>query len=185
MPIYTKKGDTGTTSLPYDARKRSKKSPRVAALGDIDELNSAIGAIIAFDAKKIAGKLLTRVQHDLFRAQMDIASKGKIFEEKRITPITEKNVIWLEKTIDELDKKLPHLHKFILPGGSKAGALAHLARAVCRRAERSVVALKEKEAVRTDLVKYLNRLSDFLFIIARHINYKEKSKETHPDYYKT
>lgn len=155
------------------------------ALGDIDELNSVIGAIIAFDTKNRATKFLTRVQHDLFRAQMDIASKGKIFTEKRIEPLAGENVLWLEKTIDELDKKLPSLHQFILPGGSKAGALAHLARAICRRAERSLAALKEKETVRTDLVKYINRLSDFLFIVARYINYKEKNKEIHPDYYES
>lgn len=154
------------------------------ALGDVDELNSAIGAIIAFDTKKIAARLLTRVQYDLFRAQMDIASKGKIFREKHIAPLTEENVKWLEKTIDDIDKKLPPLHQFILPGGSKAGALAHIARAVCRRTERSIAILKEKEAVNPDLVKYVNRLSDFLFMIARYINYKEKNREMFPNYYK-
>lgn len=152
-------------------------------LGDVDELNSAIGAVIAFDAKKIANKFLTRIQHDLFRVQMDIASKGKVFKEKSIAPITKKQIKWLEETIDELNKKLPPLHQFILPGGSKAGALAHIARSICRRTERSIAILKEKEAVNPGLIKYVNRLSDFLFMVARYINYKERSKEIPPDYY--
>lgn len=182
-PIYTKKGDKGTTKLPYDIRKRSKSHCRVRSLGEIDELNSLIGAVIAFTRPSDIKAVLLQVQHDLFRVQMDLASKGKVFKEKGITPITEERVSWLEKRIDAMEKELKPLTMFILPGGSEAGALAHVARTVCRRAERELAALKKREKVNPDVAKYLNRLSDFLFVAARVINSKEKSKEIYPDYY--
>ncbi|MBI3335680.1 MAG: cob(I)yrinic acid a,c-diamide adenosyltransferase [Candidatus Portnoybacteria bacterium] len=184
MVIYTKKGDKGTTKLPYDTRKRSKSHCRVRSLGEIDELNSAIGAACAFTKEKGVRDMLAQVQHDLFRVQMDLASKGAVFKEKSIKPIADQKVKWLEKRIDEMQEKLTPLSTFILPGGSPAGALAQLSRAICRRAERELAALRKKEKVNPEVVKYINRLSDFLFVIARFINKKEGEKETHPDYYK-
>lgn len=184
MVIYTKKGDKGTTKLSYDTRKRSKSHCRVRSLGEIDELNSAIGAVSAFVKDKGVRGMLAQVQHDLFRVQMDLASKGAVFKEKNIKPIGEEKVKWLEKKIDAMQEKLSPLTIFILPGGSPAGALAQLSRAVCRRAERELAALKKKEKVNPDVVKYLNRLSDFLFVTARFINRKEGSREIYPDYYR-
>lgn len=183
MVIYTKKGDKGTTKLPYDTRKRSKSHCRVRSLGEIDELNSSLGAVTAFVKDKGVRDMLTQVQHDLFRVQMDLASKGAVFKERHIKPITEEKVKWLERHIDGMEKELTPLSLFILPGGSPAGALAQLSRAVCRRAERELAALKKKEKVNPDVIQYMNRLSDFLFVVARFINKKEGEKETHPDYY--
>lgn len=183
MPIYTKKGDKGTTKLPFDARKRSKAHCRVRALGEVDELNSLIGVIISFITSYKIKEMLLTVQHDLFRVQMDLASKGKMFEEKHLKPIAEDKVTWLEKKIDTMTTKLAPLSKFILPGGSHAGAFAQLARAVCRRAEREIADLKKKEKVNPALVQYMNRLSDFLFTVARFINKGTGQKEINPDYY--
>ncbi len=183
MPIYTKKGDKGTTKLLYDARKRSKSSCRVRSLGEIDELNSFVGAVNALVKEKKIKEMLTKVQHDLFRVQMDVASKGKALAQEYITPISEEHVLWLEKHIDAMQSTLTLLNKFILPGGSPAGSLCQVARAVCRRAERELTALKEKEKVNPAIAKYLNRLSDFLFVTARFINKEERKKEIFPDYY--
>lgn len=184
MPIYTKKGDEGTTKLPFDKRKRSKASCRVQALGEVDELNSLVGVIVSFlkDGTPVKKRLI-RIQSELFLAQMDIASKGKIFEDKKINPLTETHVKQLEKEIDEMTSKLPPLSKFILPGGSHAGAFAQLARAVCRRAERELAQLKRKEKVSPAVVQYLNRLSDYLFTSARFINLNANTPESNPDYY--
>ena len=184
MPIYTKKGDKGGTKLPYDKHKRSKNSCRVQSLGEIDELNSLIGVVIAFSNKKRINALLSRVQHDLFRVQLEISSKGEVFGDKKIEPISMDSVAWLERHIDLLSKKIPSLAIFIVPGGSKAGSLSQLARAVCRRAERELSGLNKKEPVSPQVIVYMNRLSDFLFTIARFINHQERFKESYPDYYR-
>lgn len=185
MPIYTKKGDNGRTKLPYDRRKRSKSSCRVQSLGEIDELNSLIGVVIAFTKQKQIKTLLYQVQHDLFRVQLEISSKGAAFGDKKIKPISLDNVAWLERHIDALSKKLPALAMFIVPGGSKAASLAQLARAVCRRAERELAGLNKKEPVNAQVLAYMNRLSDFLFTIARTLNKQGKIKESYPDYYES
>jgi len=184
MPIYTKKGDKGTTKLPFDKRKRSKASCRVQALGEVDELNSLVGVIVSFlkDDTPLR-KWLVKIQSELFLAQMDIASKGKTFEDRKIKPLTEKHVKQLEKEIDEMTSKLPPLSKFILPGGSHAGAFCQLARAVCRRTERELAQLKRKEKVNPAVVQYLNRLSDYLFTSARFINFNAGAPESNPNYY--
>ena len=184
MFIYTKKGDKGGTKLLQDKRKRSKSSCRVRSLGEIDELNSLIGVVIAFSNKKRINALLLQVQHDLFRVQLEISSKGEIFGDKKIKPISMDSVAWLERHIDLLSKKIPSLAIFIVPGGSKAGSLSQLARAVCRRAERELSGLNKKEPVSPQVIVYMNRLSDFLFTIARFINHRERFKESYPDYYK-
>jgi len=184
VPIYTKKGDRGTTGLTYDTQRRSKSNCRVQSLGEIDELNSLIGVIIAFCNQREIKKMLLRVQHDLFRVQLEVSSQGKIFADKHITPITKTHVRWLEECIDVLGRKLTPLAMFILPGGSKAASLVQLSRTVCRRAERELSGLNEKEPVSVAVLAYMNRLSDFLFTIARFINKQERKKERYPDYYK-
>lgn len=183
MPIYTKKGDKGTTGLTYDTQKRSKSNCRVQSLGEIDELNSLVGVIIAFCKDNEARTLLERVQHDLFRVQLEVSSQGKVFDDKGIARITTQHIHWLEEHIDTLQKKLLPLAMFIIPGGSKAASLTQLARAVCRRAERELSGLNEKGPVNAEVLAYMNRLSDFLFTLARFLNKKARIKENYPDYY--
>lgn len=183
MPIYTKRGDKGSTGLTYDTQRRSKSNCRVQSLGEIDELNSLVGVVIAFCDQEDIKTLLERVQHDLFRVQLEVSSQGKIFNDKKIKPITHENVIWLEQHIDALQKKLLPLAMFIILGGSKAASLAQLARAVCRRAERELSDLNEKEPVNAQVLAYMNRLSDFLFTVARVLNKEAQIKESYPDYY--
>lgn len=154
------------------------------SLGEIDELNSLIGVSIAFSKQKKINALLSQVQHDLFRVQLEISSKGAVFGDKKIKSIGLDNVAWLERHIDALSKKLPALAMFIVPGGSKAGSLSQLARAVCRRAERELSGLNKKEPVNAQVLAYMNRLSDFLFVVARYLNKQRKVKESYPDYYK-
>lgn len=183
MPIYTKKGDKGTTKLLGDKRKRSKADCRVRALGEVDELNSLVGVVVSFLPRGKVKSNLLRVQSDLFRIQMDIASKGHVFAEGKIARIGKEHVVWLEKHIDEMSAKVPPLTQFILPGGSKAAALCQLARAVCRRAERELVAAKAERFIHKDVLQYINRLSDFFFASARFINATQGISEPNPDYY--
>ena len=177
MKIYTKTGDTGETGL-LNGRRVTKDSLRVEAYGEVDELNAAVGlARSAIPDLQIAG-LLIEIQKDLLSmgaqlADPDFADKNR--SEKFYIPET--RIQSLEKTIDEWEKELPPLRKFILPGGSQAGASIHLARTICRRAERQVVQLGRQEKFSPQLIVYLNRLSDFLFVLARYINHKSGSPE--------
>jgi len=162
MKIYTKTGDNGTTAL-FGGKRVLKSDPQVNAYGCIDELTSFLGLLIEKIILSSDKEFLTDVQKDLYTI-MSLLSGGTVKNNS-----LEKNVIEIEKRIDEIESKLPKLTRFILPQGSEASALAHIARAVCRRAEREIVAIK------TDLVvvKYLNRLSDFLFVLARFYSKKE------------
>jgi len=160
--IYTRTGDGGETGLGDGSRTR-KDSPRVVALGEIDELNSAIGVLLAEPVPEKIRAILESVQHDLFDLGGDVSIPGR-------ATMTEDQVKRLEALLDELNSALPRLKEFILPGGTRAASLAHLARAVCRRAERSVVALSQAEKVADPARIYLNRLSDLLFVLARATN---------------
>ena len=172
MSVYTRTGDKGKTSL-YQGKRVSKASLRIQAIGTIDELNSVIGiAVSTFKVKnpKLKANLL-KIQSDLFEIGAALANpSSKVNLEPKVKEF--------ELEIDKLDKKLPELKNFILPGGSLTGANLHLARTVARRAERRITELSEKERVDEGIIIYLNRLSDFLFMTARFINYKEKKKET-------
>jgi len=174
MPIYTRTGDKGHTSL-FGGKRVLKTNTRVDTYGTIDELNSILGIVIAFlGTKKVAVKKeLIVIQHDLF----DI---GAYLANPKAVPVVrlEKRVSEFEKDIDMMTKKLPELRNFILPGGSRAGATLHHARTVCRRAERRLVGLQQDEEIDEHLVKYINRLSDLLFTMARFVNHKDKQKET-------
>jgi cob(I)alamin adenosyltransferase len=170
--IYTRTGDAGTTAL-FGGGRVPKDHPRVAAYGDVDELNSAIGVAVAFmtDARLI--EALTGVQNELFNIGAELASESgaeKAANYARMFTDADAKTEALEQLMDELDAALPALTTFVLPSGSQAGALLHLCRTVCRRAERSVVTLTHSEPVNPDLVRYLNRLSDLLFVMARHAN---------------
>ena len=160
--ITTRTGDAGETGLGDGSRVR-KDSPRVTALGEIDELNSALGALLAEPlSEKIRGDLQS-IQHDLFDLGGDVSIPGR----STVTPGQAERI---ETLLEEMNAALPRLKEFILPGGTRAAALAHLARAVCRRAERSLVALASSEDVAEAGRIYLNRLSDFLFVLGRVLN---------------
>jgi cob(I)alamin adenosyltransferase len=160
--IYTRTGDAGTTGLGDGSRTR-KDSARIAAIGDVDELNSALGVLLCEDVPGDVRELLTGVQHDLFDLGGELSVPGAAF-------LKEGQPTRLEEALDRYNADLPPLKEFILPGGTRAAALTHLARAVCRRAERIVVELGQTEAVSTAARQYLNRLSDLLFVLARHLN---------------
>ena len=175
--IYTRTGDDGTTSLGTGAR-RKKYDLRIAAYGTVDEANAVIGLVrlhIAGDATLDAAldKALGRIQNDLFDVEADLCLAEKGPGGARLT-VTEAQVAWLEAEIDRLNGELESLKSFILPGGSPASAYLHLARTVCRRAERIMVELKDQpgEGVSEPSLKYVNRLSDYLFVAGRYANDK-------------
>lgn len=160
--IYTKTGDDGTTGLGDGSRVR-KDSLRVESYGEVDELNSVIGIVIASGVPAELVDMLTRIQHDLFNLGGELSVPGMVL-------LSEERVSDLEKHLDRLNADLAPLKDFILPGGDVGAAYCHLARTVCRRAERSVVKLSHSEQVSETVVRYLNRLSDLLFVMARSIN---------------
>ena len=175
--IYTRTGDDGTTSLGTGAR-RKKYDLRIAAYGTVDEANAVIGLVrlhTAGDATLDAAldKALGRIQNDLFDVEADLCLAEKGPGGARLT-VTEAQVAWLEAEIDRLNGELEPLKSFILPGGSQASAYLHLARTVCRRAERIMVELKDRpgEDVSEPSLKYINRLSDYLFVAGRYANDK-------------
>jgi len=168
--IYTRTGDDGTTGL-GDGSRVPKDSPRVEAYGTVDELNSVIGLLLAVPKlpKKVAG-CLTEVQHELFDLGGELCIPGH-------TMIRAEHVAQLEEALDEFNEKLPPLKEFILPGGGPGAAACHLARTVARRAERRAWTLARAESVSPELLQYLNRLSDLLFVLARVLARHERGGE--------
>ena len=163
--IYTRTGDQGSAGL-VDGSRVSKSSLRMTAIGEVDEANAAIGvAIAALEEGPVSGQLL-EIQNDLFDLGADIATPGEVEGALRIV---ESQVERLERDIDVMNTGLSPLRSFILPGGSPGVAALHLARTIVRRAERAVVALNEAEPVNARVLAYLNRLSDHLFVAARHV----------------
>jgi cob(I)alamin adenosyltransferase len=160
--IYTRTGDDGTTGL-ADGSRVGKDAPRVDAMGEVDELNSAIGMLLAENLPQAMRACMSAVQHDLLDLGGELCLPGH-------TVVNEGHVARLEQALDQFNAALPALKDFILPGGSRAAAAAHLARTVCRRAERALVALSRAETVPPLLLQYLNRLSDLLFVSARVLN---------------
>ena len=157
--IYTRTGDDGSTGL-GDGTRVPKDSARVAAYGTIDEANSAIGVLLAVPVADEIGDLLVRIQHQLFDLGGELCIPGH-------AAIFDADIQRLEDHLDGFNADLPPLKEFILPGGGAAAAHCHLARTICRRAEREVVTLSHHDAVRPEAVRYLNRLSDLLFVLAR------------------
>jgi cob(I)alamin adenosyltransferase len=160
--IYTRTGDTGETGL-GDGSRVPKDSARVRALGDVDELNSVIGLLLAEKLPAGVRSALGGIQHDLFDLGGEVCIPGH-------ASMSENQVTRLEALLDEYNRDLPPLKEFILPGGTRAASLAHVARTVCRRAERALVSLSRTEPVGTTARKYLNRLSDLLFVLGRVLN---------------
>ncbi len=172
--IYTRTGDDGTTGL-VDGSRRAKHDVRMVAIGEIDELNSAVGLATMAVASAIHTEL-QRVQNDLFDLGADLATPLGAFDTPDFAPtemvlrMVTSQIDWLEAAIDRHNAALPPLKSFILPGGSEAAARVHLARAIARRAERAVAALASVEPVNPAALVYVNRLSDYLFVLARAIN---------------
>lgn len=170
MRIYTRTGDKGETAL-LGGRRVSKDHRRVAAYGDVDEICALLGVVKAHSNQTPLNDLLQQVQRDLFAIGAQLADpKAAIGSKKAKAAVTAAHVERLEAAIDGREADLPALAAFILPGGSVPGSLLHLARTVCRRAERSIVSLARAHAVDPLLLAYLNRLSDLLFVLARHEN---------------
>ena len=172
--IYTRTGDNGTTGL-VDGSRRSKSDARMGAIGDVDETNSALGIAIStlersnYDAECIAG--LRRIQNDLFDLGADIATPGEDFAPSQMAlRIVASQVDWLETAIDAANDQVGPLTSFILPGGSESASALHLTRAITRRAERGMVAAGEAESLNPLALAYINRLSDYLFVLSRLVN---------------
>src|SRR5215467_1247333 len=181
--IYTRTGDDGTTALGTGER-RKKYDLRIAAYGTLDEVNATVGLVrLATGADAVLDAMLARIQNDLFDVEADLCMPSTGKEQKGKGPggarlnVTDAQVEWLEQQIDRLNADLAPLKSFILPGGRPAAAYLHLARTVCRRAERMMVELNDKpgEGVTPAALKYVNRLSDFLFVAGRHANDKGAS----------
>jgi cob(I)alamin adenosyltransferase len=168
MKIYTKTGDDGTTSL-FSGGRVSKTHLRVEAYGTIDELNSILGVVRAHQPSQKTDAWLAQIQRQLFNLGADLATP---LDSKSdwVVRMDADTVVWLENGIDEMTAELPELKHFILPGGSPAAAQLHVARTVCRRAERLIVSLQSQEPIGDHVLNYLNRLSDFLFTLARWEN---------------
>jgi cob(I)alamin adenosyltransferase len=168
--IYTRTGDDGTTGL-GDSSRTPKDSPRVEAYGTVDELNSSIGVLLAVpELPEAVAQCLTEVQHELFDLGGELCIPGHHV-------ITAAHVTRLEKTLDDFNDTLPPLKEFILPGGGPAAAACHLARTIARRAERRAWTLAKAENVSAEVTKYLNRLSDLLFVMARVLARHERGVE--------
>jgi len=163
--IYTRTGDKGTTGLGNGSRV-AKNDARIIAIGDVDELNSVVGILLAGSIDRTSQDILTKIQHHLFNVGGELSMPGH-------TMLNATHITWLENQLDTLNQPLGPLKDFILPGGCIEAAHCHHARTVCRRAERNLVTLHEHGAVSEVLLQYLNRLSDLLFVLARHINHQK------------
>jgi cob(I)alamin adenosyltransferase len=168
--IYTRTGDTGTTGL-GDGRRVDKDALRVQAYGELDELNSQVGVVLAEDLPAAVRDCLGEIQQLLFDLGGDLCIPGR-------NSLSEAQVGWLEDWLDHFNANLPALKEFILPGGNRAAAACHVARTVCRRAERTVVALARAESVEPWALAFLNRLSDLLFVVARVLARQGDGQET-------
>ncbi len=175
MKIYTKTGDGGETSL-YGGQRVSKDVVRVETYGTVDECNAVLGLAIGFTDDAEAKEILTRIQGELFEVGADLATpmeRGETVPRVRLEETAQ-----LESEIDRFEEELEPLRHFILPGGSAGGAFLHQARAVCRRAERLLVTLEGVETINPEIGRYLNRLSDHLFVLARLVNHRAGAPET-------
>jgi cob(I)alamin adenosyltransferase len=169
VKIYTRTGDSGDTSL-FDGTRVRKSDPRVAAYGDVDELNAWLGFVRANAVGDDLSEMIVRIQRDLFALGARLADPAhRIADRVTKAAVVPGDISRLEGWIDRLESELPPLRRFLLPGGSAAGALLHVARTTCRRAERAIVLL-DQDSIEPDVLVYVNRLSDLLFVMARAVN---------------
>lgn len=174
--IYTRTGDDGTTSL-GTRRRVPKDALRVIAYGNVDELNSAIGLALALGVSQPVHNTLVAVQSELFNLGSELAFPEEPGQSLDVPKVESRHIKKLEKGIDDLTAEVGPLKNFILPGGSPSAAQLHVARTICRRAERDLVTLASNELVRPDAIRYLNRLSDALFTMARYENHSQSIDE--------
>ncbi|CUT04851.1 cob(I)yrinic acid a,c-diamide adenosyltransferase [Candidatus Chrysopegis kryptomonas] len=168
MKIYTRTGDDGTTSL-FAGGRVKKDDARVEAYGTVDELNSILGIVRAISKNAEINEIIQEIQNYLFHLGADLATPFEV-ENLKIKRIAKEDVEKIERWIDEIDLRLEPLKNFILPGGTLLASFLHLARTVCRRAERRIVYLSEREKINTQIIPFVNRLSDLLFVLARYAN---------------
>ena len=173
--IYTRKGDDGTTSL-VGGKRVSKACDRVEAYGTVDELNSQLGLLLTYVSEPQTQERLLQCQRDLFSIGAILATEPDCPRPTKYC-ITQHDVEELEKAIDAISEKLPPWRGFVLPGGCRAAAVAHVCRTVCRRAERRILALGEENSVDSNVVAYINRLSDYLFVLSSLLNLLEGCEE--------
>lgn len=164
--VYTKTGDKGTTAL-VGGMRVPKSHVRLDAYGTIDELNSFLGSLICEIKEEDILKILSFIQHKLFTVGSYLATETEAISPKAASIITEENISLLEKEMDRMDSELPPLRQFVLPGGSEAASRAHICRTVARRAERFIYKVKADYPVEDNILKFVNRLSDYFFILAR------------------
>lgn len=176
MKIYTKTGDTGETSL-IGGKRVSKAELRIRAYGTVDELNAYVGLLRDQPVNKSRASILTEIQDRLFTMGSLLASPEPSAS-ITLPQLSEQDVSWLEMEIDKMDKTLPPMRSFVLPGGHESVSFGHITRTVCRRAEREVVLLSDTEPVDPLIIKYLNRLSDFFFVLCRKMAAELKINET-------
>jgi cob(I)alamin adenosyltransferase len=176
MKIYTKTGDKGTTAL-FGGKRVSKADLRIDTYGTVDELNSYIGLVRDQEVNTNRKGILTEIQDRLFTIGSILATEPGNTKVK-VPALTENNVTFLENEIDAMEEKLPPMKSFVLPGGHPSVSFCHVARTVCRRAERLVIALNAQEKTDELIIKYLNRLSDYLFVLSRKMTAELKAEET-------
>ena len=164
--VYTKTGDKGTTSL-VGGMRVPKSHIRLEAYGTIDELNSFVGSLICQITEEDVLKVLSFIQHKLFTVGSYLATETEAIAPKAASIITDENIVLLEKEMDRMDSELPAIRQFVLPGGSEAAARAHICRSVARRAERCIYRVKDEYPVENNIMVFVNRLSDYFFILAR------------------
>ncbi|GAB3497241.1 cob(I)yrinic acid a,c-diamide adenosyltransferase [Amycolatopsis cihanbeyliensis] len=170
MKIYTRKGDSGETGI-WGGKRLGKDEARMEAIGTVDEVNAAIGVAVAHGVPDGVAELLQTAQNTLFVVGCELMAPERTGSGASVPRLTGNEVPEMEAAIDELDQRLPELRNFILPSGTVAAAQIHLARGVCRRAERSVATVRRAEEVGTEVSAYLNRLADLLFVLARYVNH--------------
>jgi cob(I)alamin adenosyltransferase len=176
MKIYTRTGDNGTTGLIGGTRVK-KYDLRLEAYGTVDELNSFLGVVRSLQTDGHADEILAKIQNKLFVIGAHLATEDSITLIKKQMPVVESDILGLENEMDEMNDQLPELRNFILPGGCQATSFCHVARTVCRRAERLIVELSEKVEVDPKLIVYINRLSDYLFVLSRKVSMDQKAAE--------
>lgn len=176
MKIYTKTGDTGKTSL-VGGTRISKGNLKIESYGTVDELNSWIGVLRDLPENESRKDIFKEIQDRLFTIGADLASESEIVKQKKVPDLFDTDVELLEKAMDEMNEEIPPLRAFVLPGGNVAVSYAHVARTVCRRAERHIIRLTEVEEVNELVIRYLNRLSDYLFVVSRKITQELGTEE--------
>lgn len=174
MKIYTKTGDRGSTAL-VGGKRVPKTHVRLEAYGTVDELNAALGWLLAEMGGSAWAPLVQQVQHWLFTVGAELATERTSLPD--LAPLPDRAVTDLERAIDEMNETLPPLKAFVLPGGCRAAGVCHMARTVCRRAERAIFRVAESAPVHPEVMCFMNRLSDFLFVLARVLNQEQHGRE--------